>query len=49
MACPGSTVGALPPDYDRFEQLLEGAIRRLPFLDRAEIITLVCHPGAYTP
>jgi 4-methylaminobutanoate oxidase (formaldehyde-forming) len=40
---------ALPPDYDRFEQLMEGAIRRLPFLDRAEIITLVCHPGAYTP
>ena len=40
---------ALPPDYDRFEQLLEGAIRRIPFLERAEIITLVCHPGAYTP
>jgi glycine cleavage system T protein len=40
---------ALPPDYDRFEQLMEGTIRRLPFLDRAEIITLVCHPGAYTP
>ena len=39
----------LPPDYDRFEQLLEGAIRRLPFLERAQIITLVCHPGAYTP
>lgn len=40
---------ALPPDYDRFEQLLEGAIRRIPFLDQAGIITLVCHPGAYTP
>jgi len=40
---------SLPPDYDRFEQLLEGAIRRFPFLERAEIITLVCHPGAYTP
>ncbi len=39
----------LPPDYERFEQLMEGTIRRLPFLDRAEIITLVCHPGAYTP
>ena len=46
---PWDHVGALPPDYDRFEQLLEGAIRRFPFLDRAEIITLVCHPGAYTP
>jgi 4-methylaminobutanoate oxidase (formaldehyde-forming) len=40
---------ALPPDFDRFEQLFEGAIRRIPFLDQAEIITLVCHPGAYTP
>ena len=40
---------ALPPDFGRFEQLMEGVIRRLPFLDRAEIITLVCHPGAYTP
>ena len=39
----------LPADYDRFEQLLEGAIRRLPFLEQAQIITLVCHPGAYTP
>ena len=39
----------LPADYERFEQLLEGAIRRIPFLDRAGIITLVCHPGAYTP
>ncbi|MFZ2098839.1 MAG: FAD-dependent oxidoreductase [Anaerolineales bacterium] len=36
-------------DYGRFEQLLEGAIRRIPFLDQAGIITLVCHPGAYTP
>jgi glycine cleavage system T protein len=40
---------SLPPDYDRFEQLLEGAIRRIPFLEKAEIITLVCHPGAYNP
>jgi glycine cleavage system T protein len=43
----GSTT--LPADMDRFEQLLEGAIRRLPFLDQAGIITLVCHPGAYSP
>jgi len=42
----GST---LPADFDRFEMLLEGAIRRIPFLDQAGIITLVCHPGAYTP
>ena len=39
----------LPADYDRFEQLLEGAIRRIPFIEQAGIITLVCHPGAYTP
>jgi 4-methylaminobutanoate oxidase (formaldehyde-forming) len=39
----------LPPDFDRFEQLMDGAIRRLPFLDRAEIISLTCHPGAYSP
>jgi 4-methylaminobutanoate oxidase (formaldehyde-forming) len=40
---------ALPPDYDRFEQIMEGAIRRIPILDRAEIVSLTCHPGAYTP
>jgi glycine cleavage system T protein len=39
----------LPADYDRFEMLLEGAIRRIPFLDQAGIVTLICHPGAYTP
>jgi 4-methylaminobutanoate oxidase (formaldehyde-forming) len=39
----------LPSNFDQFEMLLEGAIRRLPFLDQAGIITLVCHPGAYTP
>jgi glycine cleavage system T protein len=39
----------LPADYGRFEMLLEGAIRRIPFLEKAGIITLVCHPGAYTP
>jgi 4-methylaminobutanoate oxidase (formaldehyde-forming) len=40
---------SLPPDYDRFEPLLEGVIRRIPFLERAEIVKLTCHPGAYTP
>lgn len=40
---------SLPGNFEQFEMLLEGAIRRLPFLDRAGIITLVCHPGAYTP
>ncbi len=40
---------SFPGDFDQFEMLLEGAIRRLPFLERAGIITLVRHPGAYTP
>lgn len=40
---------ALPGDMDQFEPLLEGVIRRIPFLDRAEIVSLVRHPGAYTP
>ncbi len=40
---------SLRPDYERFEQLLEGAARRFPFLSNAEIIKLVCHPDAMTP
>ena len=39
----------LPPDFDRFEPLLEGVIRRIPLLEKAEIKGLTCHPGAYTP
>ncbi|MEP7133300.1 MAG: FAD-dependent oxidoreductase [Chloroflexota bacterium] len=39
----------LPASYDRFEMLLEGAIRRIPFLKDAGIIDITCHPGAYTP
>lgn len=40
---------SLPPDMARFEPLLRGAARRFPFLERAEIIRLVCHPDAMTP
>jgi glycine cleavage system aminomethyltransferase T/glycine/D-amino acid oxidase-like deaminating enzyme len=40
---------SLPPDMARFEPLLEGAARRFPFLERAAIIRLVCHPDAMTP
>ncbi|MFZ5809230.1 MAG: FAD-dependent oxidoreductase [Chloroflexota bacterium] len=40
---------SLPPDFDRFEQILEGAIRRIPILENAEIFGLTCHPGAYSP
>ena len=39
----------LPHSYQRFEMLLEGAIRRIPFLKDAGIIDITCHPGAYTP
>ena len=43
--------GASPveSDMDRFTPLLEGAIRRFPFLDRAGVIRLLCHPDAMTP
>jgi 4-methylaminobutanoate oxidase (formaldehyde-forming) len=40
---------ALPPDHARFEQLMDGAVRRFPFLDGAGLIALVCHPDAMTP
>ena len=40
---------SLPPDYERFEPLMAGAIRRFPFLADAEAIRLVCHPDAMTP
>jgi len=40
---------ALPPDIGRFEPLLQGAARRFPFLEGAEIVKLVCHPDAMTP
>src|ERR1700683_1537936 len=43
--------GASPVEsaMDRFAPLLEGAIRRFPFLDRAGVIRLLCHPDAMTP
>ena len=40
---------SLPPDHERFEPLMRGAIRRFPFLDGAEVVALVCHPDAMTP
>ena len=36
-------------DMDRFAPLLEGAIRRFPFLEDAGVIRLLCHPDAMTP
>jgi glycine cleavage system aminomethyltransferase T/glycine/D-amino acid oxidase-like deaminating enzyme len=43
----GSTM--LPPDHERFKQLMDGAVRRFPFLDEAGVTALVCHPDAMTP
>ncbi len=40
---------ALPADMGRFEQLMQGAARRFPFVADAEIVKLVCHPDAMTP
>src|SRR5581483_7419985 len=39
----------LPPDHARFQQLMDGAVRRFPFLDEAGVTALVCHPDAMTP
>jgi glycine cleavage system T protein len=36
-------------DMDRFAPLLEGAIRRFPFLEEAGVVRLLCHPDAMTP
>jgi 4-methylaminobutanoate oxidase (formaldehyde-forming) len=43
--------GASPveSDMDRFAPLLEGAIRRFPFLEHAGVMRLLCHPDAMTP
>ena len=43
--------GASPvaSDMDRFAPLLQGAIRRFPFLESAGVIRLLCHPDAMTP
>ena len=43
--------GASPveSDMDRFAPLLQGAIRRFPFLEHAGVIRLLCHPDAMTP
>jgi 4-methylaminobutanoate oxidase (formaldehyde-forming) len=43
--------GASPveSDFERFAPLLEGAIRRFPFLEDAGVVRLLCHPDAMTP
>ncbi len=39
----------VPPDEERFAQVMDGAIRRFPFLDGAGVVALICHPDAMTP
>lgn len=43
--------GASPVEsnMDRFAPLLEGAIRRFPFLAESGVMRLLCHPDAMTP
>ena len=40
---------SLAPEWERFGPLMDGAIRRFPFLADAEVVRLVCHPDAMTP
>ncbi|MFQ5856905.1 MAG: FAD-dependent oxidoreductase [Anaerolineae bacterium] len=39
----------LPSDWDLFQELIEGAIRRIPILEQAEAINLLNFPDAVTP
>ena len=39
----------LPPDWDLFTEIMEGAIQRIPILEKAELIHLTNGPEAITP
>lgn len=39
----------LPPDWDRFEELMVNSIRRVPLLEKAEIKLLLNGPEGFTP
>jgi glycine cleavage system aminomethyltransferase T/glycine/D-amino acid oxidase-like deaminating enzyme len=39
----------LTEDWDRFEELMEGAVRRVPTIERAEVKRFVNGPEAFTP
>jgi 4-methylaminobutanoate oxidase (formaldehyde-forming) len=39
----------VPPDHERFAQLMDGAVRRFPFLRDAGVVALIGHPDAMTP
>jgi len=43
------TQSLLPPEWELFNELMEGAIRRAPIIEQAEIIKLVNGPEAITP
>ena len=39
----------LPVDFDRFEPLLQNAIKRFPYLAEAGVERIIAHPDAFTP
>jgi len=39
----------LPSDWELFDPIMEGAVRRIPILAQAELAHLVCGPEAITP
>ncbi|MBI2976460.1 MAG: FAD-dependent oxidoreductase [Chloroflexi bacterium] len=43
------TQSLLPPEWELFDELMQGAMRRVPVLEKAEIIKLVNGPEAITP
>jgi glycine cleavage system aminomethyltransferase T/glycine/D-amino acid oxidase-like deaminating enzyme len=47
---PGDFNGRLlPEDWERFQELMEGAVTRVPHLHDAEVIKLINGPEAFTP
>ena len=38
-----------PPDWQRFDPLMEGAMKRIPALEQAQVIGMVNYPDALTP
>ena len=45
----GHSATELPEDLERFEPLLENAIKRFPFLAEAGLERIIAHPDAFTP
>jgi 4-methylaminobutanoate oxidase (formaldehyde-forming) len=39
----------LPEDWERFNELSENAVKRVPALDRADVVRLINGPEAFTP